>query len=330
MKFKSQVYTQASGSIGGITYGRNRGGMYTRGRGLVVNPNSPAQQAIRAAFGQQSGAWKDLTNSQREAWTTYAANTPLVGALGDPLILTGQQMFIRTNSPLVNVGMAPLSDAPTTFGLTTLDPITITPGFGDPGDVQFDFATDDEWCLTTGGVLFCYASLPVNPSKNFFNGPFFGIGTVLGNTTTPPTAPETLNVIKPGPPPYPVPSTVGQRQFFRFVAQTSDGRQSLAQVLSQIITTNASIAPDLLTASPDPMSKAAGNQPFSLTGTNMNNGILNVLFGITAATGLAVNGAGTIVTGMIDASGFALGAKSITVETDGGICPTPVNILIVA
>jgi len=43
MKFKSPILSQASGSIAGITFSHNRGGMYVRARAVPTNPGSPQQ-----------------------------------------------------------------------------------------------------------------------------------------------------------------------------------------------------------------------------------------------------------------------------------------------
>ena len=69
MKFKSALVTQASGSVGGMTFSRNRYGMYTRAKGLPVNPNSEFQQAVRQIFSGLSSAWNGvLTSGQRSGW----------------------------------------------------------------------------------------------------------------------------------------------------------------------------------------------------------------------------------------------------------------------
>ena len=50
MKFTSQVYTQASGSVGGLTYSHNRSGMYTRARSTPTDPASTLQLERRSNF----------------------------------------------------------------------------------------------------------------------------------------------------------------------------------------------------------------------------------------------------------------------------------------
>lgn len=116
VKFKSAVYTQASGSIGGITYSHNKGGMYTRSRATPTNPNTSRQQAIRSAMGGVLSYWTNvLTQTQRNAWDTYAANTPVLDKLGELRNLSGQQMFLRSNLQRVVAGISIIADGPTMY-----------------------------------------------------------------------------------------------------------------------------------------------------------------------------------------------------------------------
>jgi len=109
MLFKSQIFTQVSGSVGGLTFARNRAGMYTRARTVPVDPQTAQQIAVRANMATLVVRWgTTLTDAQRAVWETYAANTPVLDKFGDSVNITGQQMFLRSNlsrlqSPLLVV-----------------------------------------------------------------------------------------------------------------------------------------------------------------------------------------------------------------------------------
>lgn len=226
MLFKSQVYTQASGSIGGVTYARNSGGMYTRGRGLVTNPNSPAQQSVRTDYGNLSSAWATLTAAQRESWRVYALNTPLTNRLGDALKLTGQQMFLKANSIRLQASAAIAADGPTTFGLATLSPIYVSATVLGAGTADITFVATDGWATVVGGRLLVFASNQQKPTINFFKGPFKFVGAING-AVVPPTSPATITI---GPTP-----TAGNQIFFRFVASDATGRPSAEQTTSAFV-----------------------------------------------------------------------------------------------
>ncbi|MBA7643701.1 hypothetical protein ES703_51433 [subsurface metagenome] len=107
MKFQSQIITAGSGSIGGTTYGHNKGGMYMRGRGTPTNPNSPRQQATRGQFAAFAAAWTGLLDqSERDLWNAYAQTHTVKGPFGEDLYINGISWYIMFNSRLTDAGFA--------------------------------------------------------------------------------------------------------------------------------------------------------------------------------------------------------------------------------
>lgn len=118
MKFTSTVYGATSGSVGGLTYSRNRGGQYTRRRAIPSNPSSERQGIARENLAAAVSAWtNDLTSAERTAWASYAQSTPFVDSLGQQIILSGQQMYVRTYTSRIIAGLDPVNTAPTMSGL---------------------------------------------------------------------------------------------------------------------------------------------------------------------------------------------------------------------
>lgn len=172
MIFKSQVYTDVSGSVGGITYAHNKGGMYARARRTPTNPNSPRQQAVRAVLGGILSAWTNvLTAAQRTAWDTYAANTPTENRLGEELFLSGQQFFIRSNVGRVAAGLARVDDGPTTYDTgTPMNPSTGV-AFLIASDIYssvMPFAS----VVTDSGTVLLFIGKPQPSSRSYFRGPY--------------------------------------------------------------------------------------------------------------------------------------------------------------
>src|SRR5690554_6218576 len=95
-----EMIASMSGSINGTTHSRNRGGAYMRNRSIPVNPQTVAQQAIRAILSSLSSAWRDLTPSQRNGWNSATSNFPVTDQFGDQRELSGHQLFVRLNSNL--------------------------------------------------------------------------------------------------------------------------------------------------------------------------------------------------------------------------------------
>lgn len=65
----------ASGTVGkALTFGKWKGRNYCRKYFIPANPNSSAQQSIRAAVSKASAAFAGLTSTDQDAWTDYASD----------------------------------------------------------------------------------------------------------------------------------------------------------------------------------------------------------------------------------------------------------------
>lgn len=220
MKFTSLVYAATSGSVGGLTYSHNQGGLYTRARTVPRDPASAFQTAVRDALSAAVNRWHNvLDNAQRSAWEVYAANVPLVDTLGFSRNVSGIAQYVRSATPRIQAGLTPVDDGPTnyTLGVLTTPSYAVNAG-ADTVAVTFDAA--DAWNILDGGALLIYASRPQNNTVNFFAGPYRLAGVVIGDTSTPPTSPATIAL------PFPV--VAGQKVFFRAEATEADGRLSSA------------------------------------------------------------------------------------------------------
>lgn len=235
MLISSPLASAWSGSLAGLTASHNRGGMYLRQRSVPVNPNSTAQQAARTAMAQVVTAWGTLSAAQRTAWATYAANVPLVGPLGSPRQVSGQNMYARANVPRITAtaldgtaaALARVDDAPTTFDVGTFTPVTMSIATS-IFDINFD--NSDDWANEDGAAMLIQFGPPVNPTINFFKAPFrYGITSIIeGDSVTPPTSPYN------GVPAFA--AVAGQKQFARITVTRADGRLSYSQIVSAIAT----------------------------------------------------------------------------------------------
>lgn len=203
------------GSVGGVTFARNRGGAYARNRTVPINPSSTRQTAVRALLGDLSNVWTTtLTQAQRAAWELYAANVPLINPLGEARNVSGINMFVRTNSVMLDTGGTRLDDAPTEF---TVGP-TITPSFSiDAAADTFDINDLGGYPETAPGVrLFVAVGRPQNPGINFYKSPFRkAYGDLIVEVTNPAPVADI---------PLPYPVAAGQALFIRSIALTPDGR----------------------------------------------------------------------------------------------------------
>ena len=137
-----------SGSQAQTTYSHNRAGQYMRSRRTPTQPVGTGRRGtVRANFSASAKYYASLTAAQQAAWTAYAAMYPTTDALGQSIVLTGQQMCLRIQANLLNAGGAmvatpPVSNAVASAGTPTFTAvhgaaITLTPtGAGAAADFQ--------------------------------------------------------------------------------------------------------------------------------------------------------------------------------------------------
>jgi hypothetical protein len=211
---------QASGSVGGVTFSRNRGGAYMRTRAIPVDPGTSEQSRVRAATAQCATRWQtQLTTAQREAWDTYALNVPLPNALGQPRNVGGIGMYIRSNVPRILLqvtGIDIVDDAPTEFNLGDYSAPAVVSLTAATDTLSMNFTEADDWVTEDGAAMIVWGSRARPPSINFFKGPYRESGSVVGNSTTPPTTPAAIvNAFG---------VQAGDRTFFRANVTRADGR----------------------------------------------------------------------------------------------------------
>ena len=214
MKFKSQLVTQASGSLGGITFAHNKGGMYMRSRAIPTNPNSPEQAAVRGFLSELSTSWNGtLTQAQRDTWINYALNVPVIDRLGESIYISGLAHYLRSNVPRIQAALSIITDAPLGFTLPTFANPTFTI---DPATDEVDvaFAGSQPWKSEVGGAMLVSVSRPQSPTINYFKGPYRFAGAILG-AVVPPTTPQTIAL------PFVV--STGQKLFFKVRTCRADG-----------------------------------------------------------------------------------------------------------
>lgn len=114
---------QISGSIGGDTFSRNKGGPYVRNRAIPVTSTTDAAMAAKNRLALASQQWQALQPSERLAWETWAQQRTITDRLGEQIQLSGHQSFVTTRTrqelsgdPLID--LPPVLPPPT--GLTEL------------------------------------------------------------------------------------------------------------------------------------------------------------------------------------------------------------------
>ena len=86
------------GSIGGVTFSRNKAGTISRIRKKPRYKATSEAQRMSVALAYYTGLWHDVLNAgQRTAWRALAAATVWVNRLGDNYSPSGLNLYVRSN-----------------------------------------------------------------------------------------------------------------------------------------------------------------------------------------------------------------------------------------
>lgn len=230
MLFDSALITAASGSLGGITAGHNRGGLYLRARVTPTDPNTVRQQTVRANMAFFVDRWNSyLTQVQRDSWELYAKNVPLVNRLGQVRPVTALNHYLRSNLPRFQAAIISTPDqAPDEFSLGQLTPPPDFQAKGLLNKLHVFFDETDPWVTRNFAGLIVWGGRPVNPGVKFFAGPYRFAGKLIGDNISPPSSPIIVTSA------YSI--SVGQRVFVRVRVTEGDGRLSHAIQLTALVT----------------------------------------------------------------------------------------------
>lgn len=167
MKYLSPLLSQASGSLGGATAAKNRGGNYFRARVAPVQPRTVAQQEQRANLAALASAWKSLTVDQIAGWNSLATTITLKDALGNSYIPTGEQLYVGNNRNLSQVDETVVDDPPVSKpDFPDPTPITLAATAGTP---TMTLATSLA-AAPTGFVFEVRATAQLSVGRTFIGG----------------------------------------------------------------------------------------------------------------------------------------------------------------
>lgn len=99
----------ARGKLAGTVFSKNKGGAYVRTKVTPSNPRTIAQVAVRAIFSALSAGWRNLTETQRNAWRQITRDYMRTDQFGDQKELTGAQLYNSLNMNLTNAGASQIS-----------------------------------------------------------------------------------------------------------------------------------------------------------------------------------------------------------------------------
>lgn len=130
--------SEIRGSVNGTTFSRNANGAIMRNRTTPINGRTAKQVAVRGALASIASGWRSLTDVQRQSWIDGAPNYPYTNRLGQPSQYTGQQLYMKLNQSLAQIGAGPLVTCPLPVGLDNSTLTTVV--FDDTPAFEFTWA----------------------------------------------------------------------------------------------------------------------------------------------------------------------------------------------
>lgn len=116
------IVDNISGKLNGTVFANNKGGHYIRSKSNPTNPRTHHQAGIRAKFGAIASKWRELTQSERNAWDAAAENFPYTNRLGDTKILSGFALHQQLNNNLsLTTAAADLAGPPLPQGVGAVE-----------------------------------------------------------------------------------------------------------------------------------------------------------------------------------------------------------------
>lgn len=181
-KFTAGIgFGQASGSVSGNTYSKNRFGPYIRNRAIPTNPQSARQMAVRSTFGNLSQTWRTLTASQRAQWISAASTITLIDPLGQTYRPSGPQFYVGLNQVRLAVGLASTS-TPVTPDVAAVVTSSSATAVGSTGAVTVTFAP----AIGSGAFYELSATAPVSAGRSYFGKSQYRVIAYLDNADTSP------------------------------------------------------------------------------------------------------------------------------------------------
>lgn len=163
---------QASGSLGGMVASHNRYGTYMRRRAHPIISQSEEAVAAKARLSALSKEWANVALASREAWATWAANTPIIDRLGQQQVLAGNAAYNLVNGRRAAIGAASLAVPPVDPAPAGLTSAALTADIG-AGDFQVVFAGTPLAALTR---IWCQVAVTTSSSQKYVKNKLKFIG----------------------------------------------------------------------------------------------------------------------------------------------------------
>jgi|GEM_PF-750190 len=175
-----EMISDLRGKINGTVHARNRGGAYMRTKVTPVNPNSPAQSAVRNRLTGRAQAWRGLTQLQRDAWNSAVSNFQKTNIFGQLRTPSGINLYNRLNINLVNIGIAVITEPPLPESIESITSLSVVAD-DSANSVIVTFGP----AITPVSKIIIEATEPLSAGVSFAKSQFRQIGVITSADVSP-------------------------------------------------------------------------------------------------------------------------------------------------
>lgn len=173
---------RASGKLANAVFTHVKGGAQVlRAFSIGTNPQTAAQSAVRANLSGFAALWRALSGPNKLAWDNAGALSLRVNALGDPVPLSGEQMYISVNRNLSTAGVPAIDTPLAPVGSEAVLSVAVVADSG-AGSV---IVTVDPDPVPADHTMIFQATLPVSAGKTNLNNLYRQIGSEVATTAGP-------------------------------------------------------------------------------------------------------------------------------------------------
>lgn len=174
----SALVAEARGKLGDVVLSRNTYGAYVRSKGVLIDPTTARQLAVRARLTTASQAWRVLTDSQRLAWHDASQRASRHNVFGDQAPLSGNNFFIKKYLRAVAAGVPPPTNPPRDFAPTAM----ISIGFYSLSEAGGIGVVADPTSTGSDHIAFIWAATNISAGRNFVSSQYRLVYTVPEDT----------------------------------------------------------------------------------------------------------------------------------------------------
>jgi hypothetical protein len=180
MKFGA-IVVDGRGKIGGHVASKNRGGAYLRTKVTPSNPQTSFQAAARARISTFSQGWRSLLQVQRNSWNSAVSNFTSTDIFGDIKSPSGLNLYVKLNSNLDEIGIAPIVTPPLP---EAVEPVLTISATATAGIASFDVGyTPTPVPADTSFII--RATAQVSPGRSFLKNEFRNLAVEPAAATSP-------------------------------------------------------------------------------------------------------------------------------------------------